>query len=107
MCLLINHQEVAVELANELANCIVVPSPKSHAIGEDFEHLIAHTLSCTLESEDVSAMEYGGLKLSTLDEVIKVEDLVCFDNSKGMPKKGLLEWSSSMARSSNTKDSIQ
>ena len=84
-----------------------MPSLKSHVIGEDFEHLIAHALSCTLESEDVSAMEYEGLKFGSLDEVIKVEDLVCFDNSKGMSKKGLLEWSSLMARSSNTTDSIQ
>ena len=83
-----------------------MPSPKSHAIGEDFQHLIAHALSCTLESEDVSEMEYRGLKFGSLDEVIKVEDLVCFDNSKGMPKKGLLEWSSSMARSSNVTDAI-
>ena len=59
-----------------------MPSPKSHAIGEDFEHLIAHALSYTLESEDVSAMEYGGLKFGSLDEVIKVEDLVYFDDCK-------------------------
>ena len=83
-----------------------MPSPKSHAISEDFKHLIAHALSCTLDSEDISAMEYGGLNFGSLDELIKVEDLVCFDNSKGMPKKGLLEWSSSMARSSNATDSI-
>ena len=77
-----------------------MPSPKSHTIGEDFVYLIAHIISCTLESEDVSAMDYGGLNFGSLDEDIKVEDLLCFDNTKGMPKKGLLEWSSSMARSS-------
>ena len=36
---------------------IVVPNPKFQAIGKDFEHLIAHALSCALESEDMSAME--------------------------------------------------
>ena len=56
-----------------------MPSPKSQAIGEEFKHLITHALSYTLESEDVSVMGYGGLKLGSLDEVIKVEDLVCFN----------------------------
>ena len=62
-----------------------MPSPKSQAIGEDFEHLTARAVSCTLESEDVSAIEYGGLKFGSLDKVIKVDDdLVCINEGKGV-----------------------
>ena len=86
---------------------IVVPSPKSQVTGEEFDHLIAHALSCSHESEDVSVMSYGGLKFGLLDEMIIVNGMVYFDNNKGMPKKGLLERSSSLARSSNATDSIQ
>ena len=60
-------------------------SPKSQTI--DFEHIIAHALSCTLENEDVSAMEYWELKFGSIDEVIKVEDLMCFDVCKGVAKE--------------------
>ena len=55
----------------------------------------------------LSVMSYGGLKFGSFDEVIIEDGMVCFDNSKGMPEKGLLEWLSSMARSSNATDSIQ
>ena len=47
---------------------VVVPSPKSQAIGEEFDHRIAHALSCILESEDMSDMGYGGLQFGSLDE---------------------------------------
>ena len=60
-------------------------SPKSQAI--DFEHIIAHALSGTLESEDVSAMEYWELKFGSIDKVIKVEDLMCFNVCKGVVKE--------------------
>ena len=58
---------------------------------------------------DVSVMSYGGLKFVSYYEVIIEDDMVCFNNSKGMPKKGLtlLEWSRSMAQSSNASDSFQ
>ena len=84
-----------------------MPSPKSQAVGEELDHFITHTLSCTLESEDVSVMSYGGLKFGSLDEVIIEDDMVCFGNSKGMPKKRLLEWSSSMSRLSKATYTIQ
>ena len=64
-----------------------MPSPKSQAVGEELDHFITHTLSCTLESEDVSVMSYGGLKFGSLNEVIKVDDLVCLDDRKEVPKK--------------------
>ena len=66
----------------------ILSSLKSQAIGDDFEHLIAHTLSCTLESEDVSVIEYGRLKFGSLDEVIKVDDLVCINEGKGVLEDG-------------------
>ena len=32
-------------------------------------------------------MGYGGLKFGSLDEVIKVDDLVCLDDHKKVPKE--------------------
>ena len=49
--------------------------------------MVAHTLSCTLKSEDVSVMSYGGLRFGSLDEVIKEDDLVCLDDHNEVPKK--------------------
>ena len=54
----------------------IVSCLKSQAINKEFDHLIAHALSCTLESEEVSVLDYEGLKFGSLDEVIKVEDFV-------------------------------
>ena len=31
-------------------------------------------------------MGYGGLRFGSLDKVIKVDDLVCLDDCKGVPK---------------------
>ena len=78
----------------------VVSSLKSQAIGEEFDHLIPHALSCTFESKDVSIMTYKGLKFESLDEMIKVEDWVCFDDCKGMPKEACLSGPSIVTRSS-------
>ena len=35
----------------------------------------------------MSVMSYGGLKFGSLNEVIKVDDLVCLDDRKEVPKK--------------------
>ena len=35
----------------------------------------------------MSVMGYEGLKFGSLDEVIKVDDLVCLDDHKEVPKK--------------------
>ena len=50
--------------------------------------MIAHALSCTVESEDVRGMSYGGLRFGSLDEVIKVDGLEWLDVSKGVLKGG-------------------
>lgn len=63
-------------------------SPKSHNVGGEFDHLVAYSMACTLESEDVSAMEYGKMCFGSLDEVIKVEDLVCFNEGKRVLEDG-------------------
>ena len=67
-----------------LENETVESRPNSHEVGDGFHHLVAHALSCTLESEDMSIMGYGGLRFVSLDEVIKVEDLVWLDVSNGV-----------------------
>ena len=47
----------------------------SHDLGDGFDQLIAHVLSCIIESEDERGMRYGGLRFESLDEVIKVDGL--------------------------------
>lgn len=47
-------------------------SPKSHDIGDDFDLLVAYSMACTLESDDVCAMEYEKISFGSLDEVINV-----------------------------------
>ena len=54
----------------------------SHDLGDGFDHLIAHALSCTLESENVRDMSYGGLRFGSLDEVIKVDGLGYLNEAK-------------------------
>ena len=78
MNVLVTVKHLDVAILRDLKLLCQVPNL---AIREDFEHLIAHTLSCTLKFEDVSAI-YRGLKFGSLDEVIKVEDLVYFDDCK-------------------------
>ena len=48
--------------------------------------MVVHTLSCTLESENVSIMGYGGLSFGSLDEMIKVDGLTWLDVSMEVPK---------------------
>ena len=44
-----------------------MPSPKSHIVGDDYDHLISHALSCTFESGIGSAMDDGELTFEILD----------------------------------------
>ena len=60
--------------------------------------MITHALSCTLESEDVKDMSYGGLRFGSLDEVIKVDDLGCPNEGKARGLGGLEDCSSGRAR---------
>ena len=56
--------------------------PNSHDFGDRFDLLIAHALSCTLESEDVRDMSYEGLRFGSPDEVIKMDGLGCLNEAK-------------------------
>lgn len=69
-------------------------SPKSPYEGDEFDHIIAHTMSCTLEKEDVSAMAYEELRFGSLHEVIKGDVLEYLGQGKGcleQDKKALIE----------------
>lgn len=65
-----------------------MPSPKSHVVGDNYDHLIA--LSCTFESGVGCAMEDGELTFESLDGVIKGVHLRCLDESKGAFKRGMI-----------------
>ena len=69
-----------------------------HDFGDGFDNLIAHALFCTLESEDVRDMSYGGLRFGSLDKVIKVADLGCLNEGKAWGLGGLEDCSSGRAR---------
>ena len=64
-------------------------SSKSHDVGGDFDHLVAYSMVCTLENEDVNAMEYGRINFGSLDEVIKVDDLDSFYKGYRALRKGV------------------
>ncbi|CAO2832275.1 unnamed protein product [Amaranthus hypochondriacus] len=55
---------------------IVEASPNSRDVDDDFEHLVAHALSYTIESEDESIMGYGHIRFGTLNEVINDDKLM-------------------------------
>lgn len=46
-------------------------------IGDGFDHFVAHALSCTLDSEDVSVMGYGSIYFGSFNEVIHEDDWEC------------------------------
>ena len=50
--------------------------PISRNIDDDFEHLVAHVMSCTLESDAEYTMGYG------MNEVINDDDLGCLSEGK-------------------------
>ena len=41
----------------------IVPSHKSPSVGDDFDHLIAYSIACTLENNVGFAMGHEGLKV--------------------------------------------
>ena len=58
-----------------------------HDLGDNFNHLVAHALSCTNENDDVCAKKYGSICFEPLSEVMKNDDLEWLDEGKGVPKK--------------------
>ena len=46
-------------------------------------NLVAHAMSCTIDSGVGCAVGYGSLCFGSLDEVIKVGDFVCLNEGKG------------------------
>ena len=62
---------------------------KSHEIGDGIDHLVAHALSCTLESEDESVMGYGSICFGSLNEVMNDDELVWLGEDKAQVKKCL------------------
>ena len=59
---------------------------KSHNIDDDFEHLVAHAMSCTLESGVECATENRMLRFGSLDQVLNDDDVMRF--MEGMVKHG-------------------
>lgn len=55
---------------------IVEPRTNSRYINDDFEHLVAHTMSCTLENGAECAMGKGVLRFWSLDQVLSDDDLM-------------------------------
>ena len=61
---------------------IVESRANSHEVSDGFDHLIMHALSCTLESEDESAMGCGHICFGSLDQVMNDDELVCLKEAK-------------------------
>ena len=68
---------------------IVEAKVNSHDISDEFDHLIAHPLACTLLSEDVSGMRCGRIIFGSLDEVIIGDCISCFDEGYIVLKTGI------------------
>ena len=69
-------------------NVIVESRAHSHDIGDSFDHLVAHSLSCTIKNDGVYEKEYESIYFGSLNEVINDDDLECFDKGYGVLKKG-------------------
>ena len=61
---------------------IVEPSSKSHFDGGEFDHLVAYSLACTIESDVVSARKYESISFGSINEVIDGDDLGWLDEAK-------------------------
>lgn len=57
-------------------------------MGDDLDHLIVHSMACTLEEDDGCAMGYGSLRFGSLHEVIKIVHEGCFKQGNGCLKQG-------------------
>ena len=56
-----------------------MPSPKSPCVEDDYDHLIVHVLSCTLQKDDKYTRKYGRLNFVSIHEVIKGKKLECLE----------------------------
>ena len=61
---------------------IVESRANSHNIDDEFEHLVAHAMSCTLESCVESVMGNEVLRFGSLDQVFNENDLKRIDQGK-------------------------
>ena len=75
----------------------VESSSNSHDLGDGFDLLVVHALSCTIEDDVVCAKEYGSICFGSLDEVIKVDDLGCLNEAKTRKSKAQTNCSTSQA----------
>ena len=64
---------------------IVEARANSYNIDDDFEHLVAHAMSCTLESGAECAMGSGVLRFDSLDQLFDDNELRRF-------LKGRIAW---------------
>ena len=67
-------------------NIFVVSSSKSHFDGGKFDHLVAYSMTCTIENDDEYELKHGVIRFGSLDEMTKVDGLAWLDVSKGVPK---------------------
>ena len=65
-----------------LSALIVVPSTKSHNDGGEFDHLVAYSMACMIENDDECELKYKVIRFGSLDEVIKMDGLMCFNEGK-------------------------
>ncbi|XP_057548207.1 uncharacterized protein LOC130826654 [Amaranthus tricolor] len=65
---------------------IVESRANSHNIDDDFEHLVAHAMSCTLESSVGCVMANEVLRFGSLDQVLHEDDLKRIDQGMSRGK---------------------
>ena len=63
---------------------IVEARSNSHVIGDSFDHLVSHALSCTFKNNGVCSKEHESICFGSLNEVINDNDLVCLNDGKGV-----------------------
>lgn len=60
----------------------------SISVGDNFDHLIAYSIACTLENDVGCAMGHEEFKFGSLHEVIKGDVLDCLGQGKGGFEQG-------------------
>ena len=68
--------------SSSLEGEIVEARPNSRDVDDDFEHLVAHAMSCTLESGAERSTEYGSLRFGSLDNVMVNDALLGLEEAK-------------------------
>ena len=61
-------------------------STKFHKDEGEFYHLVSYSMACTIENNSECAMEHGSIRFGSLDEVIKMGDLMYIDEDKEVLK---------------------